>query len=71
MKRCSEKVIGNVLVPLLLAVAVKVRACQGRTETQTAGIGIPGREVSGHVVCWRRNIGSNRILTALLVYDSV
>ena len=79
--------IGNVLVPysLLLTVSVKVRAhvgnplfqglrlakCQVRTETWTVGIRIPMREVSGNVMCWKRNIGSNKNPTALLIYDSM
>lgn len=77
--------IGNVLVPysLLLAVSVKVRArvgnplfqglrlakCQVRTETWTAGIRIPERS-SGNVMCWKRNISSNKNPTALVMYDS-
>jgi len=64
--------VGNVLVPysLLLAVSVKVRArvedlllwglrmakCWVRTEAWAAGIRISVREVSGSVMCWNRNI---------------
>lgn len=45
--------------------------CEVRTETWTLGIRIPVREVAGNVVCWKRNIGSNKNPAALQIYDSV